>query len=94
MMQDNERDTLCDGPIYMVDGEKVIPVPEVLTEQEVIKMLRLDLGGPEDPGQTLAYYRDKGLLRATRIGKRLRYWKHEVLKFLEFQTEETNRREE
>jgi hypothetical protein len=79
------------GPIYMkVDGQSV-PVPEVLTQEEVIQVLRLDIDGPSDPEHTLAYYRDKGLLRPTRIGKRLRYWKQEVLRFLERKTEETQR---
>jgi hypothetical protein len=78
------------SPIYMVDGEKVIPVPEVMTEEEVIKMLRLDADGPDKPKDTLRYYREKGLLRATRIGKRLRYSRPEVLRFLEVQTDETN----
>jgi hypothetical protein len=91
-MKPNEHDTI--GPIYMIVNGESVPVPEVLTEVEAIQMLRLDIDGPEDPGQTLSYYRDKGLLRATRIGKRLRYSKREVLKFLEIQTEETNRRDE
>jgi hypothetical protein len=72
-----------------IDGQSV-PVPEVLTEEEVISLLRLDIDGPGDAKHTLAYYRDKGLLRPTRIGKRLRYWKQEVLRFLERKTEMTN----
>jgi hypothetical protein len=80
------------GPIYMrIDGQ-CIPAPEVLTTEEVIQVLRLDIDGPESPEQTLAYYRDKGLLRATRIGKRLRYSRKEILRFLDRQTEVTNSR--
>lgn len=82
------------GPNYMNDEGKIVPVPEVMTEQEVIKLLRLDIDGPEDPEHTLGYYREKGLLRATRIGKRLRYWRKEILRFLERQTELTQHRVE
>jgi hypothetical protein len=90
MNRNNENHYEQIGPIYMkVDGQSV-PVPEVMTEQEVIRMLRLDEEG-QDSNHALAYYRDKGLLRPTRIGKRLRYWKQEVLRFLERKTEMTQR---
>jgi hypothetical protein len=78
------------GPIYMrIEGQS-LPAPEVLTEEEVIQLLRLDIDGPGDAKHTLQYYRDQGLLRATRIGKRLRYWRREILRFLERKTEMTN----
>ena len=76
------------GICYLPDGS---PAPELLTEEEVIRFLRLDNDGPKNPDQTLTYYRDKGLLRATRVGKRLRYLKKELLKFLDRLTDETNR---
>jgi hypothetical protein len=89
MNQKDENHYEPTGPIYMkVEGQSV-PVPEVLTEQEVVRMLRLDEEG-QDSSHTLAYYRDKGLLRPTRIGKRLRYWRREILRFLERKTEMTN----
>ena len=47
--------------------------PELLTEHEAIQFLRLDVEGPDNPAKTLQYYREKGLLRGTRVGKRLRY---------------------
>ena len=49
------------------------PCPTLLTEQEAIKYLRLDVNGPKNPAGTLKYYRDKGLLRAVRVGRNLRY---------------------
>lgn len=67
------------------------PVPEVLTEEELISLLRLDADGG-NAALTIRYYRDKGLLRGTRIGKHLRYTRTEVLRFLEEQTKWTNRR--
>ena len=72
---------------YMPDGR---PVPDLLTEQEAIQFLRLDTDGPKHPEQTLQYYRSEGLLRATKVGKRLRYTKSELLQLLERLTERTN----
>lgn len=66
--------------VFFPDGR---PVPEVLTEQEAVEFLRLDVDGPKHPEQTLQYYRSEGLLKGIQIGKRLRYTKTEMLKFLE-----------
>jgi hypothetical protein len=65
-------------------------VPDLLTEQEAIRYLRLDTNGPKHPEITLQHYRQEGLLRPTRVGKHLRYTKSELLRFLEEQTERTN----
>ena len=65
-------------------------VPDLLTEQEAIRYLRLDIDGPKHPEVTLQHYRQEGLLRPTRVGKKLRYLKSELLKFLEEQTNITN----
>ncbi len=72
---------------YFYDGTTV---PDVLTADEAIKFLRLDDGGTQHPETTLAYYRSENLLRATQVGKKLRYLKSELLKFLDFQTQKTN----
>lgn len=74
---------------FMPDGQ---PVPEVLLEEEVIKLLRLETEGTKKSAHTLRYYREKNLLRPTQIGKKLRYIKQEVLNFLALQTERTNKR--
>lgn len=59
------------------------PAPVVLTESELITLLRLDEpGGPRNPSETVRRYRDKGLLRGCRIGNTLRYPLGEVLRFL------------
>ena len=65
------------------------PVPDLLTEQEAITFLRLDIDGPADPSRTLKHYRDKKLLHGTRIGKHLRYSKRELLRFIDEMTERT-----
>jgi len=57
--------------------------PEVLTEDEAIRYLRLDLIDIKDPSGTLAYYRRRGLLKATQIGKALRYRRIELERFLD-----------
>ena len=67
--------------------------PEVLTEAEAIRYLRLDVEGPEKPGLTLRHYREKGVLRATRVGRRLRYRRVELERFLEQVTAEHNGRD-
>jgi len=80
------------GTCYLVQGNYIKPCPELLTESEAIQFLRLDVDGPTDPSQTLLYYRQKGLLKATRVGKKLRYQRKELLKFIDKLTELTNRK--
>jgi hypothetical protein len=65
--------------------------PEVMTEDEVIRYLRLDLIDIKDPGETLAYYRRRGLLKGTQIGKCIRYRRTEVERFLDLITEQNPR---
>jgi len=54
------------------------PCPDLLTENEAIRYLRLDVDGPENPAGTLKYYRDKGVLLAVRVGRKLRYPRKEL----------------
>ena len=62
-----------------------------MTEEEAIKYLRLDLIDIKDPSDTLAYYRRKGLLRGTQIGKCVRYRRVELERFLDLITEKNPR---
>ena len=73
---------------YFADGT---PVPDLLTEEEAVKFLRLDIDGPKDPSATLKHYRDKKLLRGTRIGRKYRYSRLELLKFIELATIQTDK---
>ena len=82
---DNQETPYCQ--LYMPDGK---PVPLVLDDVDLIKLLRLEKHNIENARWTLKYYRDKGLLKGVRLGKRIRYTRDEVLKFLEKQTERTN----
>ncbi len=75
------------GASYFADGTVV---PDLLTEEEAIKFLRLDDGGTKHPKTTLEYYRVEDRLKATKVGKKLRYLKSELLKFLKYQTDFEN----
>jgi hypothetical protein len=66
-------------PAILPDGNGgFTPCPELLTENEAIRYLRLDIDGPHNPNGTLKYYRDQGVLRAVRIGRNLRYPRKEL----------------
>ena len=78
-------------PAAFLPGPEHVPCPEVMTEDEAIQYLRLDLIDIQDPGETLAYYRRKGLLRGTQIGKCVRYRRVELERFLSLLTESNPR---
>jgi hypothetical protein len=80
---------MCCTACFMPGG---CPCPEVLTEQEAIRFLRIDTTGVKNPETTLRYYREQGLLRGTQIGRNLFYTKTELLSFLSKQTEFSNRK--
>jgi hypothetical protein len=67
----------------MPDGK---PAPAVMLEQDLIRFLRLKELGIRSPGNTLRYYRERGKLRATRIGNRNCYTIQSALDFLEEMT--------
>lgn len=71
----------------VLPGNPPLPCPELLTEEEAIRYLRLDLIDIEDPTSTLTYYRRRGLLRATQVGKCIRYRRIELERFLDRLTE-------
>lgn len=62
------------------------PCPELLTEAEAIRYLRLDIDGPARPENTLRYYREKKKLKGTQIGKRIFYTRKALHEFLEKMT--------
>ena len=75
----------------ILPGDPWQPCPELLTEDEAVRYLRLDQIGTDDPAGALRYYRKKGLLRATQVGKCIRYRRVELDRLLE-QLTETNPR--
>ena len=74
--------------IYSVlPGNPPQPCPDVLTEDEAIKYLRLDNIDIANAADTLRYYRKRGLLHGTQIGKCIRYRRVELERFLDKLTE-------
>ncbi len=70
-----------------IPNDRLQSNPELLTEDEAINYLRLDLTGVRDPARTLRYYREKGLLKATRVGRCIRYRLEDLREFLKSQAE-------
>jgi hypothetical protein len=59
-----------------------MPCPVILTEAEAIRFLRLDKQKAE-PKNTLQHYRERGLLKATIVGKNLLYTRKSLVEFLD-----------
>jgi len=76
--------------IFILPGNPPTPCPELLTEKEAARYFRLD--GDKNASRTLKYYREKGLLRATTVGRHLLYRRVELDRFLELQTAGNGRR--
>ena len=81
----NDINNCYGSPI--LPGRPLQLCPELLTEEEAIRYLRLDETRVEDPARTLRYYRERGLLRATQVGRRVRYRRIELERLLERLTE-------
>ena len=83
---DNAENTICDLKAHAIlptGDSSFAPCPELLTEDEAIRYLRLDVNGPKNPSGTLKYYRDQGVLRAIHIGRNLRYPRKELDRMIE-----------
>ena len=71
----------------VLPGEPPQPCPELLTEGEAVRYLRLDTINISDPSATLRRYREQRLLRGTQISKRIFYRRAELDRFIERATE-------
>lgn len=76
-------------PVYRRESDgtlrEILPAmacPELLTEEEAIRYLRLDIIDVENPEETLRRYRKQGLVRGTQVGKCVRYRRSELEAFL------------
>ena len=78
-------------PASILPGDPPELCPELLTEEEAIRYLRLDHIDIQEPATTLRYYRKAGSLRATQVGKCIRYRRVELERFLERLTEQNPR---
>jgi hypothetical protein len=67
------------------------PCPELLTEAEAVRYLRLDTVCIKNPSETLGRYRKEGLLRGTQLSKKLFYRRQELDAFLGRLTEQNLR---
>jgi len=77
--------------LTFLPGEPSRPCPELLTEGEAIRYLRLDTIGIAHPEMTLRRYRQDGQLRGTQVSKRVFYRRCELDRFLERLTERNSR---
>jgi hypothetical protein len=68
-----------------------MPCPEVLTEDEAVRYLRLDLVNVKDPVEILRSHRKQGLLRGTQVGRAVRYRRIELDRLLDRLTEQNPR---
>lgn len=76
----------------MLPGAPPSPCPELMTEEEAIRYLRLDtIRGLRNPKETLARYRAMGMLRGTQVSKRIFYRRVELDRFLDRVTAENPR---
>lgn len=72
--------------VVLPDGKgSFVPCPELLIEEQAILYLRLDRQ-KANPAQTLRYYRERGKLKSTKIGKNLFYSRKELDRFIERMT--------
>jgi hypothetical protein len=67
------------------------PSPDLLTEEEAIRYLRLHEIAIKNPEETLRRYRREGHLRGTQVSKRVFYLKHELDAFLNKMTDHNPR---
>ena len=74
-------------PMAILPGSEPTPCPELLTAEEAVRYLRLDTTGVAKPELTLRYYRERGLLRATRVGRCVFYRRVELDHLLDRLTE-------
>jgi len=81
MVERTDNTVLFGLPI--LPGDPWQPCPELLTEDEAVRYLRLDQIDTDDPAGALRYYRKRGLLRATQVGKCIRYRRVELDRLLE-----------
>ena len=78
-------------PIAWLPGNPASPCPELLTEDEAIRYLRLDTIRIQDPAATLRSYRKRRLLLGTQVSKKVFYRRTELEAFLQRQTQENPR---
>lgn len=80
----DDRNIVFASAAVLPDGNGgFTPCPELLTEDEAIRYLRLDTIDIKNPSATLRRYREAVLLRAVQISKRIFYPKTELDAFVQ-----------
>ena len=91
-MNDNNGKFIFSSPSVLPDGNGgFTPCPELLTETEAIRYLRLDVDGSPNPLKTMEYYRNSGQLVAVKVGKKNRYRRQDLDDFLMRKSEKKQR---
>ena len=67
------------------------PCPDLLTDDDTVKYLRLDSIDIKNPKDTLQRYRKEGLLKGTQVSKKVFYLRRHLDEFLEKMTIENPR---
>ena len=84
----NEKNFTFIVPTVLPDGNgSFTPCPELLTEQEAIRYLRIDVDNTPSPKRALKYYRDLGQLVAIQVGRKNKYRRQDLDSFLAFKSE-------
>ncbi|MHC4172111.1 MAG: hypothetical protein ACYTBX_15010 [Planctomycetota bacterium] len=91
-MIENKNSTLALCTVLPNGDGGYEPCPELLTEAETVRYLRLDTLALRNPSDTLRYYRNKKLLNATPISNHLFYTRKSLDEFLEKITQENAER--
>ena len=77
--------------IPVLPGDPPQPCPELLTEDEAIRYLRLDTVNIADPAATLRRYREQRKLRGTQVSKKVFYRRKELDRLLDELTDSNPR---
>ena len=88
MIQNNQQYNFVSSAVLPDGAGGFVPCPELLTPEEAVLYLRMDTIGHKNPLDTLRYYRSKGRLKGTKIGKGLFYTRKELDRFMEIMTRE------
>ena len=79
-------------PAILPDGNGgFTPCPELMTEDEAIRYLRLDTINIKNPAATIRRYREAGTLRGVQMSKKIFYPRKELQQFIERQIEKNPR---
>lgn len=91
-MVENKKSVIVSAAIIR-NGDGWEPCPELLTEAEAIRYLRLDTLSLKNPSDTLRYYRNEAhLLNATLISNHCFYTRKALDEFLEKITKKNQER--